>query len=217
MTLFTAKKLTALRKYNGLSQEALAEKIGVSRQAISKWERGEASPDTENLIALSKIYGVSLDDLLGDKTAEEIIAEKNEEKPCDDNTVPETAPEKPAVKTPENVVDVIKRETADLPALGRKMLRFPFFLIAIIGYLAVGFALKLWHPTWLIFIVLPAYYLCALSFIQKTKKKMLLLQPVYLYAVILFLLVGLLLNIWHPTWIIFICIPAYYWYVGFRK
>ena len=121
------------------------------------------------------------------------------------------------MKTPENVVDVIKRETADLPALGRKMLRFPFFLIAIIGYLAVGFALKLWHPTWLIFIVLPAYYLCALSFIQKTKKKMLLLQPVYLYAVILFLLVGLLLNIWHPTWIIFICIPAYYWYVGFRK
>ena len=79
MNLFTANKLTALRKHNGLSQEALAEKIGVSRQAISKWERGEASPDTENLLSLSKIYCVSLDDILGDLSAEEII-EKAEKK-----------------------------------------------------------------------------------------------------------------------------------------
>lgn len=58
-----AGKLLALRKQNGFSQEELAEKLGVSRQAVSKWERGEASPDTENLIALAKIYNISLDRL----------------------------------------------------------------------------------------------------------------------------------------------------------
>ncbi len=58
-----ALKLLALRKQHGFSQEELAEKLGVSRQAVSKWERSEASPDTENLIALARIYSISLDRL----------------------------------------------------------------------------------------------------------------------------------------------------------
>lgn len=59
-----AGRLQQLRKSNGLSQEELAEKIGVSRQAVSKWERAEASPDTENLILLSGLYRMSLDELV---------------------------------------------------------------------------------------------------------------------------------------------------------
>lgn len=64
MNLEIASRLVALRKENNLSQEALAEKLGISRQAVSKWERAEASPDTDNLIALAKLYHVSLDELL---------------------------------------------------------------------------------------------------------------------------------------------------------
>lgn len=60
-----AKKFLTLRKQNGFSQEELAERLGVSRQAVSKWERAEASPDTDNLISLAKIYNISLDSLLG--------------------------------------------------------------------------------------------------------------------------------------------------------
>lgn len=59
-----ADRLAARRRAAGYSQEALAGKLGVSRQAVSKWERGEASPDTDNLIALAALYGVTLDDLL---------------------------------------------------------------------------------------------------------------------------------------------------------
>lgn len=71
MNLKVSERLFMLRKKQGLSQEELAEKIGVSRQAVSKWERGEASPDTDNLILLSKLYGISLDELLlGDDTDE---------------------------------------------------------------------------------------------------------------------------------------------------
>ena len=64
MNLEIANRLVALRKENNLSQEALAEKLGISRQAVSKWERAEASPDTDNLIALAKLYHISLDELL---------------------------------------------------------------------------------------------------------------------------------------------------------
>ena len=64
MTIETANRLYELRKDHNLSQEELAEKLGVSRQAVSKWERSEASPDTDNLIALAKIYDLTLDELI---------------------------------------------------------------------------------------------------------------------------------------------------------
>ena len=64
MNIETAKRLFEYRKANGFSQEELAEKIGVSRQAISKWERSESSPDTDNLIALANLYGITIDELL---------------------------------------------------------------------------------------------------------------------------------------------------------
>jgi len=64
MNIETANRLYEYRKKMGLSQEELAAKIGVSRQAVSKWERAEASPDTDNLIELAKIYGMTLDELL---------------------------------------------------------------------------------------------------------------------------------------------------------
>lgn len=64
MTIETANRLLEMRKKHGFSQEELAERLGVSRQAVSKWERSEASPDTDNLIALAKLYGVSLDSLI---------------------------------------------------------------------------------------------------------------------------------------------------------
>ena len=64
MNVEIAQRLADRRKQAGLSQEALAEQLGVSRQAVSKWERSESSPDTDNLIALAQLYGLSLDDLL---------------------------------------------------------------------------------------------------------------------------------------------------------
>ena len=70
MNIEIANRLVQLRKAHGLSQEELAAKLGLSRQAVSKWERAESSPDTDNLIMLSRLYGVSLDSLLA--TDEEI-------------------------------------------------------------------------------------------------------------------------------------------------
>ncbi|WP_195268997.1 helix-turn-helix transcriptional regulator [Eubacterium sp. 1001713B170207_170306_E7] len=58
------EKLFQLRKEKGLSQEALAERMGVSRQAVSKWESGLSNPDINNLVLLSDVFGVSLDELI---------------------------------------------------------------------------------------------------------------------------------------------------------
>ena len=59
-------KIIKHRKSNGWSQEDLAEKLNVSRQAISRWENGTALPDAQNLLQISKLFGVSADYLLND-------------------------------------------------------------------------------------------------------------------------------------------------------
>lgn len=61
-----AEKFYSLRKEAGLSQEECAENIGVSRQAISPWEMGTATPDMQNLLAISKLFSVSTDYLIRD-------------------------------------------------------------------------------------------------------------------------------------------------------
>ena len=84
MNIEIANKLLQLRKEKGFSQEQLAAELGISRQAISKWERAEASPDTDNLIELARLYGVSLDQLLLHEPDEENI--KNSEQGQDNQT-----------------------------------------------------------------------------------------------------------------------------------
>ena len=60
------EKLMALRKKGGMSQEELADQLGVSRQAISRWELGTTLPDAPNLLKLSDLFSVSVDYLLRD-------------------------------------------------------------------------------------------------------------------------------------------------------
>lgn len=81
MNIEIANRLVELRKSNSLSQEALAEKLGISRQAVSKWERAEASPDTDNLIMLARLYGVSLDELLKSDEDVEVVCPVKEGEP----------------------------------------------------------------------------------------------------------------------------------------
>lgn len=61
-----SEKIIHLRKINAMSQEDLAEKLDISRQAISRWENGSALPDAGNILALSKLFHVTTDYLLND-------------------------------------------------------------------------------------------------------------------------------------------------------
>lgn len=69
-----AAQLSTLRKAHNFSQEKVAESLGVTKQAVSKWENGRGYPDIDNLVILSELYEVTLDELIkGDKTFQKKI------------------------------------------------------------------------------------------------------------------------------------------------
>lgn len=186
MNIEIANRLVNLRKSNNLSQEALAEKLGISRQAVSKWERAEASPDTDNLILLARLYHVSLDELL--RTEDEIpipeeLPEYQEEKACvgesDDNTERDAH-----IYFPSSLVS----------------------LIIIIAYLLVGCLFDAWHPGWLLFLLIPIWTTLATAIENR--------NPYYfaysVLATLFYLCMGFFWDLWHPGWIVFLTVPFYY-------
>ena len=68
IAFMSGEKIQALRNENKMSQEKLAELLGVSRQAVSKWEIGLSNPTTENLIRLAEIFQVSMDEIAKPET-----------------------------------------------------------------------------------------------------------------------------------------------------
>jgi len=68
-----SEKIKELRKQAKLSQEALAEKLNVSRQAVTKWETGAGLPDIDNLIAISELFNLSIDDLVGTNKVNSVV------------------------------------------------------------------------------------------------------------------------------------------------
>ena len=78
--MILADKIIENRKKNGWSQEELADKLGVSRQSVSKWEGAQAVPDMKKIVLMSEIFGVSTDYLLRDDID---VAEPAESAPID--------------------------------------------------------------------------------------------------------------------------------------
>lgn len=68
------EKIVALRKANGFTQEGFAKAVGVTRQAVYKWEVGDSYPEAEKLIAIKMLFGISIDDLLDDNY--EVVVER---------------------------------------------------------------------------------------------------------------------------------------------
>lgn len=87
------EKLVKLRGRHGMTQAELAEALNVSRQAVSKWERGITAPSTKKLVSMGKLFGVPLDELAGGK----LFA--REEPAAPETETPET--ETPETETPE--------------------------------------------------------------------------------------------------------------------
>lgn len=219
MTIESANHLAELRRAHGLSQEDLAERLGVSRQAISKWERAESSPDTDNLIALAQLYGVSLDELLGLQLppaarAAEAEYTATDAASCDDPQPEEAAPpEAPAGDDPlpegsyyehmarQAAMEAERTAAAEARERHHRRMRFPYPIFVTIAYLVLGFCFSLWHPGWIIFLTIPLYYLPE----SERVPVRLLGHPVM--VTIIYLLLGTMCNLWHPGWLIFLLIP----------
>lgn len=80
------ERLYTLRRKRGLSQEQLAEAVGVSRQAVSKWETGASTPELDKLTALSSFFGVTVDELMSDAQAAEKEESIENAPPCKSDT-----------------------------------------------------------------------------------------------------------------------------------
>ncbi len=264
MNIEIANRLVNLRKSNNYSQEALAEKLGISRQAVSKWERAEASPDTDNLIMLARLYGVSLDELLF--TEDEISrpehyeetggtdrgsnrnedATKNEESDQyeETNKYNQTNKKEEYVHVGFNGVHVREIDGSEVHVgwdgiylddsrdnihidkngvfvNGQKYdkewfkhyhrQKFPMVLLITTAYFLLGFFYGLWHPGWLVFLLIPIWY----SFVEAVYKKN---AHVFAYPVLttlVFLMIGFFWGYWHPGWVVFLTIPIYYSLVSY--
>lgn len=71
------EKLIMLRKQHNLSQEQVAEKLGVARQTISKWELGETTPEMDKLIIMSELYNITLDELMKEENEGKVVNDPN--------------------------------------------------------------------------------------------------------------------------------------------
>lgn len=204
MNIKLADRLVELRKENKLSQEALAEKLGLSRQSISKWERAEASPDTDNLIALADLYKMSLDELLGNETA------KAEEKTEDKRENKKEKREKKALTQKQ-----IK---------GKKMLSIvPIFLIlAVVIYVGVGMLIggTWWALMWILFPLVVGFAFWGLSLLLEQIKALSVFcgaLSVTLAATSIFAALGIQFGLWRIAWLIFLVIPVYIYLSVIKK
>lgn len=203
MNIEIANRLADLRKQHGLSQEELADKLGVSRQAVSKWECGESSPDTDNLIALADIYGISLDELLGKTKEAEVI--------------------EPEIVTPGEPIDnkeEYRRKRKGFRA-AIAAVSSSGFLLALIAFLLMGFFWKGptgnlgWAVGWTAFL-LPIIIVSLLTAFEKGRVAI-FSYPIFI--VFVYCGMGIIggaygLNLWHPYWFLFITIPIFYMVAG---
>lgn len=216
MNVEIANRLVQLRKQSNLSQEELAMRLGISRQAVSKWERAESSPDTDNLIALASLYKLSLDDLVHSELPPEPTAYTppyqpetvfTAEVPTLDGSYFEVKGEKeedaPAKKEdidplPEgSFYDTKEGQMHKEGWLHR--VPYPLFITAL--YLVLGFIFHQWHPGWLVFMTIPIHYMP-----EKEKTFPYLLGNPVMISLI-YLILGFYLHLWHPGWLIFLAIP----------
>lgn len=203
MDIMTANRLQQLRKENGYSQEVLAEKLGISRQSISKWERAESSPEIDNLMALSKIYGMTIDELL-DVSGDKVIVKNTGKKELDFKGRMKSLLSK-------------ANDFGIYPEAAKKLMIFPFPIIVAFLYVALSMVFKIWHPLWIIFMTIPIYYRFAIACKANNKKVFALLIPVPEMVVTVYLMAGIALDVWGYASLLFLIIPLYYWVVMVSK
>ena len=210
--------LQYLRKRDKITQEELAEKLQVSRQSVSKWETGEAYPETEKIIVLCDIFGVTMDALMrGDVTASGESAEEHTQ------TVPEVCADEGRTTDEKETEGA---GTGRAPSAQTKKLVFlnaagaavtgVIMSCAVIAFFCLGGIAGLWHPGWLVFPL--ALSLCAFfdDVFAKKSAPDVPVRPLsarifkglagmtMLLSVTIYLFIGCVWGIWHPSWVIFI-------------
>lgn len=212
--------LYALRKEKGMTQAELATLLGVTNKAVSKWETGEAMPETSLLLPISRIFGVTVDELLeGKRNINNESTEGFQSKQSDENS-------SKGYNFKDEDFDYIKRhiftrekedEKTTLEKIGALVCAC-LFSLGMLTYLILGVVGNLWTPYW---ILIP---LCSLSCgiigivfdlcnAKKRKQKLsrgenpyvgAICGIVMLLGIMAYLILGVFFSLWHPYWILIV-------------
>lgn len=196
MDNFFAKNLAHIRQSGNMTQEQLAGKLFVTRQAVSKWERGETEPDIVTLCAISSLFDITVDDLL--------------KKDCTQGNVAACSPS-PAIADCDTELKRIQAKK-----LAKKMALFAVFDIAAFALITgiIFTACINYSPhIWIIWFALPL--LVCLAFMIKSRheigaRRILFLFPVPFLSGMLYLLIQYLSPSAYGAWLVFLFIPLYY-------
>lgn len=195
MSIKQGDYLKELRVNNKLSQEKLAEQLGLSRQSISKWEQGYALPDTDNLLKLSELYGISVDTILKCGETEENISEPLQEEQT----------EIISEKTGEKETEIPQK-----PKKKRGWFFISYPVLAVIAYAIIGLVFKEhargWITGWMVLLTIPLFYTGVIA-IEK-KKPVIFCYPVLMALV--YLIGGFFYSTWAYLWVVFLTIPVFY-------
>ena len=214
MNIEIANRLQKLRKENGYSQEELADKLGISRQAVSKWERAESSPDTDNLIVLARLYHISLDELLYDNESNEEIRDRVADKTQDEevgDSISLTDDEGQTVKVQDGHIRFYNKDGSE-QKLNKKEIIIKsatdgaIAVLTLAAFLIWGFAFNGWHICWIVWIIMPG----VMSLVDAIMKKQFTAFALPCPITALYLYLGMEFGLWHPYWFLFLTIPIYY-------
>ena len=204
MNIEIANRLQKLRKENGYSQEELADKLGISRQAVSKWERAESSPDTDNLIILARLYNMSLDELLYDTESSDDIRQRTKDSICLTDDEEQSVIFKDGsieFKNPDGTNAYIDKRRIILSIIDATV-----FAMTLIAYFIWSAVFDAWYVSWVLWVLMPAimslFEACIFKMISK------FLYPVFVTAIYCF--IGMEFELWHPYWFLFVTIPLFY-------
>lgn len=233
MNIEIANRLVQLRKEHNLSQEALAERLGISRQAVSKWERAEASPDTDNLIMLAKLYGISLDALLlleetpkemeeaSKETPKESFEEASQETVGPEEEIRRMAAEEEDAKDSTEEKNQKSKESEEYVHVGLKGVHVKEKDSEVhVSWNGIYVDDKKRNEKVCIgngkaYVDGEEYDLKDYKHIHELRKKKrkespLCQFPMALLVSAIYILMGIFLNLWHPGWLIFFAIPLWH-------
>ena len=225
MTIEIADRLVQLRKKHGLSQEELADKLGLSRQAVSKWERAEASPDTDNLICLAKLYGVSLDELLStDDDVETIVKEqvkKDEQNEEKGDSIVLTDDDGSRVVIKDKHIRCVDKDgkEVEVHAFKDKFSKVVALVdccltsLMVVLYILLALFTKTftWANGWVFFFV-PDFVCSILRAVhsKNPNKVNIVFFALFTFFFVCMVFPGMDANLWHPMWCVFLLIPIYH-------
>lgn len=215
--------LYRLRKERGMTQAELADRLGVTNKAVSKWETGEAMPETALLVPLAGIFGVTVDELLkGERNVDDTHTSDRADGNRADIFAGITEEIRGHISNEINGHLFTRGKDDGVDTFYDKLgglICGIWVALCVAAYVVVGFATGMWHPFWTIAAcggVSCGIIAIVVGFFDREKNEAKFAKGenpytggacgiIMLSCVITYLFLGAFLELWHPLWIVFVC------------